>query len=135
MISLEHGSYATRVVDSQKPARFRRSRLIARVMGCPPTGPAGLIKRPLRNRTVSRKGRVMSETFPYTQAELFATTGVPRYATSFVIQAESAFWLDANEQGHKWLWLLTPADHAHASRFEGEAHPWRDSYILKKCPL
>jgi hypothetical protein len=77
----------------------------------------------------------MSETFPYTQAELFASTGIPHYATSFVIQAESAFWLDANEQGHKWLWLVTPADHAYASRFEGEARPWRDCYILKKCPL
>jgi hypothetical protein len=77
----------------------------------------------------------MSETFPFTQTELYASTGVPRYAASFVIQEESAFWLNEDEQGHKHLLLVTPAEHPHASRFEGEAQPLRSNYILKNCPL
>lgn len=77
----------------------------------------------------------MSELFPFTQTELYAATGVPRYAASFVIQEASAFWLNESGQEHKCLFLVTPADHAHALRFEGEAVALRDNYIIKNCPL
>ena len=73
----------------------------------------------------------MSETFPFTQTELYASTGVPHYEASFVIQEESAFWLDENEQGHKRLLLVTPAEHPRASHFEGETLALRSNYILK----
>lgn len=77
----------------------------------------------------------MSTSFPFTQAELSASFGTPRYPASFVVLEACAFWLDRGEQGKKRLFVLAPAEHPHLTRFQGEAMAFRDTYVLKTCPL
>lgn len=77
----------------------------------------------------------MSTLFPFTQAELSASIGTPRYPASFVAQNECAFWLDGNERGEKYLRVLAPVEHPHLTHFQGETEAFRATYVLKTCPL
>lgn len=77
----------------------------------------------------------MSISFPFTQAELYAATGTPRYPASFVVQEQTAFWLDGDAQGHKRLLLVTPAEHPYNRRFQGTATVFQNDYMIHVCPL
>lgn len=77
----------------------------------------------------------MSTSFPFTQAELYASTGVPRYPASFVVQDHTAFWLDGDEQGHRRLLLATPAEGSHAARFQGTTTVFQHGYTIMECQL
>ncbi len=61
----------------------------------------------------------MTSIFPFSQDELFAAAGVPRYPASFVAQEDAAFWLDGDARGNKRLFLVAPAESALLVRFEG----------------
>ncbi len=77
----------------------------------------------------------MSTTFPFSQAELYATTGVPRYPASFVVQGKTAFWLDGDDQGHKRLLLVTSPDNPLLSRFQGKTDSFQQNSVICECPL
>ncbi len=77
----------------------------------------------------------MSAAFPFTQDELYAVSGVPRYPASFVVQEDTALWLDGDEHGSRDLLLVAAREHPLLQRFQGQTTAFRDDYVLLRASL
>src|SRR6266851_1588180 len=79
----------------------------------------------------------MTSILPFSQDELFAAMGVPRYPASFVAREDAAFWLDGDARGTKRLFLAAPAESVLLVRFEGatETTVFQHDYCINAYTL
>ncbi len=75
----------------------------------------------------------MSESLPFTLAELQATFGDALLPASYTQRDGAALWLTGDPANRRLAVLAHPEDSV-LGRFQGQTQPFRDGYILKLCP-